>query len=315
LKVVILGASGFLGSEVLRRLGTTGFSKSVAVTRCVPKPTQSGKSAGVIHCTPGELINDVRFIQDTDLIINCAGSVPRIFDPFTPNSTSRSDEFLALLKDVVRTAIKARVRKFVNVSSAYVYSSAGFGSSQITLMTEPNPDTPYGRHKLLCESVIDQACEHSDMEVFHLRLPVVYGPGMRGGLGFLLKLVKWNIPAPTTLESGVRSFLGIRNAVDGIVEFSLSNANNRRVTLLCDEENLTLRDFLSHAAQIFERNLLTIELPEYVGSSSYFRFMGSLYKKLAKGPCFENITNPLGGNWRPPHTVKEELELWAGTYV
>ena len=121
-----------------------------------------------------------------------------------------------------RAAALAGIRHFILVSSL----SAQNGCAADHALTERDPAAPadaQGRSKLAAE----EAVRASGVPFTILRLAPVYGPGMRGGLAFLLRAAVSPLPLPVRDFTNRRSYLGIDNFVSAL-EFvvALPQASN-----------------------------------------------------------------------------------------
>lgn len=74
----------------------------------------------------------------------------------------------------------------------------------------PQPFTPYGKSKFEAEQYIQQNCPE-DKNYYILRPSMIHGPGNKGNLNLLYKLVNYGIPYPVGAYNNKRSFVSIEN--------------------------------------------------------------------------------------------------------
>jgi len=74
-----------------------------------------------------------------------------------------------------------------------------------------NPETPYGKSKLAAEQYLLQQKLPAGKRVFIIRPCMIHGPGNKGNLNLLYKVVKKGIPWPLAAFENHRSFLSIDN--------------------------------------------------------------------------------------------------------
>ena len=74
----------------------------------------------------------------------------------------------------------------------------------------PKPFTPYGKSKFKAEQYIRKHCP-PDKNYYILRPSMIHGPGNKGNLNLLYKLIKSGIPYPVGAYNNSRSFVSIEN--------------------------------------------------------------------------------------------------------
>jgi UDP-glucose 4-epimerase len=139
-----------------------------------------------------------------DTVVHLAGTERRLrasaalYDQVNHQATAR----------LAAAAVRAGIRHFIFVSSL----SAQSGCAADHALTERDPAAPadaQGRSKLAAE----EAVRASGVPFTILRLAPVYGPGMRGGLAFLLRAAVSPLPLPVRDFTNRRSYLGIDNFI------------------------------------------------------------------------------------------------------
>lgn len=191
IKAVVTGGTGHIGSEVLHGL----VSRNIEATSLQRRP-DTGESWQVSEFDLGKIQEmDSKLLRNADVVIHCAALV---------HETSKSDEdFFSLNYQATRTLYeKAReqeVSKFIFLSTVGVF---GVSSSiaPITLIDGCFPQNTYSKSKYLTEQYL--LSQEDNVEIFIVRLPLVYGNVKSGSFGALKKLCEKKIPLP---------FLGITN--------------------------------------------------------------------------------------------------------
>ena len=128
-------------------------------------------------------------------------------------STSAPDEYYQvnteLTKKVFDAFINSDAKVFITLSS--VKAVADEVPGELTEEYNPNPITHYGKSKLLAEQYILSKEIPEGKRVYILRPCMIHGPGNKGNLNLLYKLVSKGIPWPLGAFNNKRSFCSIDN--------------------------------------------------------------------------------------------------------
>lgn len=136
-------------------------------------------------------------------------------------------------------AKEARVSSFVFVSSV---KAMGEGAEECLDEDSPAvPSTPYGRSKLEAERLVLDAGARSGMRVSILRLPLVYGPGLKGNLRLMLDAVARGIFPPLPHLRNHRSLASVEDVVSALQLAGRQPAAAGRLYLVTDGVDYTSR--------------------------------------------------------------------------
>ena len=212
MKILVTGASGFIGNFLLTALRDAGHEVRAASRSRV-------EQQGIDYVLAPELGPDAdwsRALNGVDAVIHLAG---RAHVP-SKNADSETEELHFCIntegtRALADQAAAAGLKHFVFVSSCHAVAAES--EVQITEKTQSNPLTAYGRSKLEAERAIGKALSNTACAWTILRPPLVYGKGNRANFGLLLKLVKGGIPMPLGSVRNRRSFVYVENLVDVIV--------------------------------------------------------------------------------------------------
>lgn len=114
-----------------------------------------------------------------------------------------------LTKTVFDAFIASDAKVFITLSS--VKAVADEVQNTLTEDSTPNPKTHYGKSKLLAEQYILSHSIPEGKRVYILRPCMIHGPGNKGNLNLLYKLVSKGIPWPLGSFENKRSFCSIDN--------------------------------------------------------------------------------------------------------
>lgn len=127
--------------------------------------------------------------------------------------TSISDEYFQvnyeLTKKIYDSFLASDASQFIFMSS--VKAAADQLDEELSEVYVPNPKTAYGKSKLKAEQYILSQNLPEGKSYYILRPCLIHGPGNKGNLNLLYKIVKMGIPYPLAKFDNKRSFLSIEN--------------------------------------------------------------------------------------------------------
>ena len=166
IKLLVTGASGFIGQEVARLLAFGGYRPRLMIRK-------AGDDCEICHLPAEFVMADLRnrgslkqAVQGVDGIIHLAARAT--FESYGKLKPSILDGSLALME----AAIDAGVRRFVYSSSLLVYNGR---PSRVNADTPAKPVLDYGRIKVDTEKKLSEMAASAGMSFAALRLPHVYG--------------------------------------------------------------------------------------------------------------------------------------------
>ncbi|MDC3293800.1 NAD-dependent epimerase/dehydratase family protein [Alphaproteobacteria bacterium] len=202
------GGRGFVGAKLIRKLLTNGHSVTFTSSRDL------GDGALVIdlrYQLPSEEI-----MSKIDVVIHLAGLTAD-----SENSCNWNDYFWA---NTVTT------RRLAKLSARCGVSKFLFMSSVRAMPSEKELDNPssgycdlqehvYGKTKFLAERELDLTRINSEMKVVILRPCVIYGPGCKGNLSLMYKLISKGIFPAIPDNGNKRSLIHVDDVIRGIIFF------------------------------------------------------------------------------------------------
>lgn len=218
--ILITGAFGFVGSKLSLALKTAFNCHLIALD--VKEP--DNHKYDVFYSW-----NDLDKIDwsQIDTIIHLAG---RAHD--TKNTTEEQAYFdinVGLTQNIFELFLTSNASKFIFFSSVKAVADTVKGE-YLTEEADPSPGTAYGKSKLEAEQYILSELQNwndtltpyasvrtgrlsvtSGKKVYILRPSMIHGPGNKGNLNLLYKLVQKGIPWPLGAFQNKRSFTSIGN--------------------------------------------------------------------------------------------------------
>ena len=209
MKILVTGASGFVGGNLLITLRERGHKVTASSRSRVEQP-------GIFYVRSPELGLEADWsesLADVDAVVHLAG----LAHVTSERSGAETDnKYLRINAEGSRKLAEqcacAGVKHFVFLSSCHAVAAES--DDVLTDQNLPQPVTAYGKSKLAAEEAIKSVLAGSGCAWTILRPPLVYGLGNKANFGLLLKLVQTGIPLPLSSVRNRRSFICVENLVD-----------------------------------------------------------------------------------------------------
>lgn len=255
MKVVVTGASGFVGRPLCRRLAGLGM----AVTAVTRRP---GVVDGADILALGDIGPDTEWsaaLAGADAVVHLAGQahVPAGGDAGALAAMARlnRDATLKLAHDCAA----AGVRRLVFLSSIKVNGEDAPADHPFTAADRPAPLDAYGRVKAETEAALAAV---GGLEVVVIRPPLVHGPGAKGNLRALMAAVHKGLPLPLgAVTANRRSLVGAENLADAVALCLAHPAAAGQVYLVSDGEPVSTAGLVSRLAAGMGRRPLLVPVP------------------------------------------------------
>lgn len=229
--ITITGTSGFVGQNLIQYLKLKNYKIN---------PLSLRK-------------NDWKnnFDPNSTTIIHLAGKA------HDTKNTSAANEYFEinteLTKQLFDLFLQSDAKDFFYFSSVKAVADSVEGT--LTENVIPNPKTPYGKSKFDAEKYILSREIPAYKRVFILRPCMIHGPGNKGNLNLLYKIVSKGIPWPLGDFENKRSFLSIENLCFVINEL-LENKNiESGVFNLADNQAISTNELIVLIANATNKNI------------------------------------------------------------
>jgi len=301
-RILLTGASGFVGPHVVTALRGAGYRLRLAQRWPGPAPE------GIETVVTGDLSAPADWtaaLAGVEHVVHMAGLAHA--GPGLDEALYRRVNTEATL-ELARAAATAGVRRFVYLSSIKALSGA-FDGPPLAEDDEPLPTDAYGRSKLAAE----QGLAGLDLAWVALRPVLIYGPGVKANMAALLRLAHSPLPLPLGGLKAPRSLLAVENLADAIL-FALTPACPAgRAYTVSDREPISVAGMLTAMRAGFGRAPGLLPVPERV-LRALARLAGreETFLKLA-GSLVARPERLLSAGWRPPAETKAALARLAGS--
>lgn len=212
MRILVTGASGFLGSSLIKELCRSGYQ----VRGVFHDSARSISFLPEVEAVAAD-IRDAKQIQEIaegcEAIVHLAAKVHAIDDP------DDGQEYEAVnvegTRHLLNAAVASGVDRVVFASSVKVFGEETRGCVAET--QAPGPQTAYGRSKWRAEQLVSEYVARYGLTAVSLRLPMVYGPTKKGNLYRMIEAIDHGrFPALPRL-SAVRSLLHAENFVQAVL--------------------------------------------------------------------------------------------------
>lgn len=307
MKVLVTGASGFVGKALCARLAASGAQVVPAVR------SKYGLQHEVVIGNLNASTNWRPGLTGCDAVIHLAARVHVMEDVAQGSLALYRDTNTEATFNLARQAADAGVKRFVFISSIKVNGEFTEVDRPFTADDVPAPEDPYGVSKHEAEQLLRQIAAETGMEVVIIRPPLVYGPGVKANFESMMRWLARGVPLPlAAVTENRRSLVVLDNLVDLIVTCLNHPAAANQTFLVSDGEDLSTAQLLKrtgtamgHPARLFYAPPALLKLGATVLNKPgiYQRLCGSLQLDIAK-------TRQLLG-WTPPVSVDEGLRRVA----
>jgi nucleoside-diphosphate-sugar epimerase len=165
-RVLVTGATGFIGIEVSRQLSARGLKPRLMVRRPLRGIMLKNLDVGIVQADLRSPRSLARAVEGVDTVIHLGARAA--FEPYQRLYPSIVQGSLNLMQ----AAVAAGVRQVVYGGSLLVYADHPRGIDQTT---EPAPLSGYGRAKREAERRMQSLAQAEGVRFASLRLPHVYG--------------------------------------------------------------------------------------------------------------------------------------------
>ncbi|QSP94468.1 SDR family oxidoreductase [Marinobacter salinisoli] len=302
-KIVVTGASGFVGRALAKRLQCEG-EEVLGICR------KNGNFDFPVVTIPSLDNPDslAEPLNGAEVVVHCAARAHQMQDmaedPLSAFRKINRDLTLSL----ARKSAESKVSRFVFLSTVKVNGESTSGRDPFTSEEKAHPEDPYGFSKLEAEQGLLELASESGMEVVIIRPPLVYGPGVKGNFASMIRLVDKGLPLPLGAVHNKRSLVALGNLVDLIITCTHHPSAANQVFLASDGDDLSTTELLRAVAVAMGKPSRLIPVPPglltagatMLGKKAVARrLLDSLQVDISK-------TRDLLG-WKPPLSVDDGL--------
>lgn len=305
---LVTGANGFVGRAFCEQLSAQGIAHRAVVRKA------RRAQAGEIALGDFALADWREVLAGVDCVFHLAARAhvmqERAADPLAEYRRAN----LEVTARLAEQAAAAGVRRFVFLSTVKVLGESTT-EKPFADTDPPAPQDDYARSKREAEEALAAIGRLHGMEVQILRVPLLYGPEVKGNFLSLLKWVSRGLPLPLGAIRNQRSLLHVGNLCAALRKLGEEDRARSGCWLLADPEALSTPELarklaaaLGVPARVFPlpRFLMTAAAAILGREAAWERLKGSLV--IDSRPFYREFS------WAPPFTLEQGLAETAAWY-
>ena len=314
--VLVTGATGFVGGQVLAALARRGVVARAAV-RTAEDAARLPPGAPVVVVGSIESAEWAGALEGASAVVHLAARVHRLSEQGSVSERAARYHAanVAPTERLADAALAAGISRFVFASSVKV-----FGEGRATPYhddDEPVPVDPYGISKLAAERMLDGK-RAAGLEPVSLRPPLVHGDGVRGNFSRLLRLARLatRIPVPLGGIDNHRSLIYVENLADAIAVAATSSVRAPGSYLVADQPPISTSMLVRRLAAAVGRTAHVFRMPPVAVRALRYAGFGAELDRLTGDLIMDDARFRATFGWTPPVAADDGLvrtsRAWKG---
>ena len=306
MKVLVTGASGFVGKTLCAHLASLHFDVVATVQSLPDTPVPGVEYRIVTEMSSTTDWSDA--LADVQTVIHCAARVHVMHDHAQDPLTEFRRVNTLGTETLARAAAHCGVKRLIFLSSIKINGESTMPVSPFNQASPAKPRDSYAISKWEAEQALTRVSTETGIEAVVLRCPLVYGPRVKANFLRLLQAVDHGIPLPLALARNRRSLIYLGNLTDAIATCLTHPAAAGKTYLVSDREDVSTAELITRIAQALGKPSRLWPCPlgliELAGrmtgkSDEIARLLGSL--------CIDSSKIRSELDWTPPYTLEQGL--------
>ena len=310
--VLVTGASGFIGRNVVTALLQDSFKVRVACRQGTESPFRSYNNVEIRYLSGSgcAAVDWVDAVGGCNAVIHAAARAHSSGDPSEDSLRAFRLANVDFARSCGEAAASAGVQRFIFISSVGVHGSKS-DLQPIEARSAFKPHTQYAASKAEAERAIASVALRSSMQLTVVRPPLVYGPGAPGNFGLLVRAVARGLPLPfASLTRNRRSFVAVGNLVDLILTCLTHPGAANQEFVVSDGHDLSTAELIRRVGVAMGKPARLFPVP--------MKFLDLATRVMGKRELLESLCGSLQVDikrtrdilgWQPSLSVDEGLRI------
>lgn len=259
MRILVTGVTGFIGSNLVKRLLKEGW-KVKALVRAKNNYATIKKLGVDIFI--GD-ITDSKSVQEAtkgvDVLFNCAAALP--YHRFPDKDYWEVN--VKGVENILKACYKSGVKRVVHISTVGIYGRTG----KMALNEEalPKPNDIYSKTKFEGEKLVWREIKRGHLHITIIRPTIGYGPGdTRPGFLDLFKLIKMGIFVPIGKGENFFHTVYVGNLVDALLLVATKKEAIGEDFVIGDEPCPTMDQIIREIARVENVSISSLYIPDNI---------------------------------------------------
>ena len=261
--IVVTGAGGFVGRAMCAHLDRIGRPYRAVVRQSGGTGLQRTGEIAIGDLSSASQESLAAVVEGAAAIVHLAGRA-HVMHETSSNAFALYHAGNAISTERLATAaVRAGVHRFVLASTIKVYGEATSPGQPFRVGDSLAPQDGYARSKVEAEQKLASACAGTAMTPIIVRMPLVYGPGVKGNFLTLIDAVARRALLPLGAIRNRRDLIYVGNLAHALTAAIDATGPLRRVWLVSDGETMSTPELarrLGEALGVGPR-LLSVPVP------------------------------------------------------
>lgn len=313
--IAVTGATGFVGSAIVRHLvDTPSYRVRVAVRRDYPQADTRIEVVRVGDLSPHNQWQAL--VAGCDVVVHCAARVHVLHETAADAEAHYMRDNVAATLNLAEHAAKAGVKRFIFISSIKVNGEHSPLGLPFKADDYARPLDPYGASKRDAEQGLRELAGRTAMEVVIVRPVLVYGPGVKANFLNMMRWLDKGIPLPLGAIDNRRSLVALANLVDLVVRCIDHPRAANQTFLVSDGHDLSTTQLLQRMAKALGKPARLLPVPVWL--------LAGLATLLGKRAFSQRLCSSLQVDidktrtlldWTPPVGIDQAMSETAAYYL
>jgi len=336
MKVLVTGASGFIGKEIVSECLNSGFEVIQIISHRSEKNISelnkfriSGETVAV-DITNRTNVRNLEKLQNIDVVLHAAGLAHQFGD-------TKKEEFDLVnvqgTRNISELAVTLKVKQVILISTTAVYGTAEESiddnqrekQSIFNENSETNPQTLYAKSKLEAERISTEICAQNQIPLTIFRLAPVIGEENVGNVARLIKAIDRRRFVWIGSGENYKSLIYKNDVARACVKLCKEKSGGLEIFNLAGEP-IRMQDFVREITDGLQKGVLPFKIPAIFtkfifGVNEKILRIKKIYKvqqtieKWLAVEIYPNGKIKDKYNFAPKFTIAEGVRRQVGSYI